>query len=121
MDKIFSYDYSHRYKAEFAPDYTGEAPRSPLSDNRSLGSMIKMLTPSEEKFTPEYNEWLETLSGSTKAMAFLIKRFYRPSWGNNWKKFRWKMISLHRLLCRRKDWSICRKKNKHECVKLIKN
>ncbi|MCU7834908.1 MAG: hypothetical protein KZQ83_06580 [gamma proteobacterium symbiont of Taylorina sp.] len=87
IDEIFSYDYSNRYKVKFAPDYTGEAPRSPLSENRSLGSMIKMLTPSDEKFTVEYNEWLETISGSIKALAFLIKRFYRPSWGNDWKKY----------------------------------
>ncbi|MBE9526872.1 MAG: hypothetical protein IME94_07835, partial [Proteobacteria bacterium] len=86
MDEIIAYDYSNRYKAEFAPDYTGEAPRSPLSERRSLGSMIKMLTPSEEKFTAEYNEWLETIPESIKALAFLIKRFYRPSWGDDWKK-----------------------------------
>ena len=86
MDEIFSYDYSTRYKTEFAPDYTGEAPRSPLSEQRSLGSMIKMLTPSEEKFTTEYNEWLESIPESIKALAFLIKRFYRSSWGDNWKE-----------------------------------
>ena len=84
--EIFEYDYTHRYKPEFAPDYTDNPHRPPLSINRSLGSMIKMLTPSEEKFTPEYNAWLETLSSSIKALAFVIKRFYRPEWGNDWAK-----------------------------------
>ena len=86
MDEIINYDYSHRYIEEFAPDYTDKPPRSPLSMDRSLGSMIKMFTPSEEKFTAEYNNWLETIPESIKALAFVIKRFYRPSWGNNWKK-----------------------------------
>ncbi len=86
MTEIFNYDYSHRYLDEFAPDYTDNPPRSPLSMKRSLGSMIKMLTPSEEKFTPEYNSWLETIHESIKALAFVIKRFYRPEWGSEWKK-----------------------------------
>ena len=87
VEEIFNYDYSHRYKPEFAPDYTDNPPRSPLSMRRSLGSMIKMLTPSEEKFTAEYNQWLEGISNSIKAVAFMIKRFYRPEWGNDWKKY----------------------------------
>ena len=87
VEEIFNYDYSTRYKSEFAPDYTNNPPRAPLSMSRSLGSMIKMLTPSEEKFTPEYNTWLETIPQSIKALAFVIKRFYRPEWGQNWKKY----------------------------------
>ncbi len=86
VKEIFNYDYTHRYKEEFTPDYTDNPHRPPLSMNRSLGSMIKMLTPSEEKFTPEYNKWLETIPGSIKALAFMIKRFYRPQWGANWHK-----------------------------------
>ena len=87
VQEVFDYDYSHRYKSEFQPDYTDNPPRSPLSMKRSLGSMIKMLTPSEEKFTPEYNEWVENIAESIKALAFMIKRFYRSEWGDNWKKY----------------------------------
>jgi len=87
VDEIFNYDYSSRYLIEFTPDYTVDPPRAPLSMSRSLGSMIKMLTPSEEKFTPEYNAWLESIPQSIKAMAFVIKRFYRPEWGRDWKKY----------------------------------
>ena len=86
VDEIFNRDYTQRYKSEFSPDYTDNPPRTPLSKRRSLGSMIKMLTPSEEKFVPEYNEWLESIPESIKALAFVIKRFYRPAWGKNWKK-----------------------------------
>ena len=86
VKEIFNYDYSSRYKTEFTPDYTDNPPRSPLSTSRSLGSMIKMLTPSDEKFTQEYNDWLETIPESIKALAFVIKRFYRLEWGSNWMK-----------------------------------
>jgi len=172
MTEIFNYDFSHRYLDEFAPDYTGNPPRSPLSMKRSLGSMIKMLTPSEEKFTPEYNAWLETIPESTKALAFVIKRFYRPEWGDSWKKhFTVDMIDgvqghelkfqnrqlimsylrvgfdqsgAWRIYKMRQDYIVAEKlqmeddisasvvvpakrlinmpeKNKHECVKLVKN
>ena len=87
VEEVFNYDYSHRYKDEFQPDYTDYPPRSPLSMKRSLGSMIKMLTPSEEKFVPEYNDWVESIPESIKALAFMIKRFYREEWGNDWKKY----------------------------------
>ncbi len=87
VQEVFDYDYSHRYISEFQPDYTDNPPRSPLSMKRSLGSMIKMLTPSEEKFTPEYNTWVESIPESIKALAFMIKRFYRAEWGNNLKKY----------------------------------
>jgi len=88
VEQIFKYDkYDIRYKPEFRPDYSDAAPRSPLSTNRSLGSMIKMLTPSKEKFTDEYNQWLEQFSSPIKALAFVIKRFYHEEWGDNWKKY----------------------------------
>jgi len=86
LDEIMNYDYSHRYLDEFSPDYSDTAPRSPLSMERSLGSMIKMLTPSEDKFTPEHNAWLESIPESIKAFAFVVKRFYRASWGGDWKR-----------------------------------
>ena len=86
VKEIFKYDYSNRYKPEFAPDYSDYPHRPPLSMNRSLGSMIKMLTPSEEKFTPDYNAWLESIPSSIKALAFMIKRFYRPEWGDDWAR-----------------------------------
>lgn len=86
VEAIFDYDYSERYKEEFQPDYTKDPHRPPLSMNRSLGSVIKMLTPSREKFTDEYNQWLDRIPEHIKALVFVIKRFYNADWGNNWKK-----------------------------------
>ncbi|MES9855720.1 MAG: hypothetical protein ABW166_03830 [Sedimenticola sp.] len=85
VQEIFDRDYSHRFKPGFEhEDY--DAARKPLNSNRSLGSLIKLLTPSPS-YTDEYNQWLESLPNRIQALAFVIKRFYRESWGYHWRKF----------------------------------
>ena len=58
--------------------------RSVLSERRSLGSVIKLLTPSEE-YSEEYNEWLRSIPNHVFAILFIIKRFYRPEWDGDWR------------------------------------
>ncbi len=48
---------------------------------RSLGSVIKLLTPSSEPHRA-YNAWLDSIPPRILALVFLIKRFYRPEWGD---------------------------------------
>jgi hypothetical protein len=57
-----------------------------LDQRRSLGSLIKLLTPSPSEFTAEYNAWLAAIAPDIRALAFIIKRFYRPEWGADWRK-----------------------------------
>jgi hypothetical protein len=57
-----------------------------LSPDRSLGSVIKLLTPGATDFTPEYNAWLESIPNHIRALVFVIKRFYRPEWGDDWRR-----------------------------------
>ena len=66
------------------PDYAQRASRPLLDPQRSLGSVIKLLTPSRD-FTDEYNAWLKTIPGSLYAMAFIIKRFCKPEWNGDWR------------------------------------
>nr|MBP7263933.1 hypothetical protein [Spirochaetia bacterium] len=61
----------------------GDASRSILSAKRSLGSVIKLLSPSP-LYSDEYNAWLQSIPERVKALVFLVKRFYRPEWGDNW-------------------------------------
>ena len=61
------------------------AARLILSPDRSLGSVIKLLTPNPAEFTPEYNAWLESIPNYVRALVFVIKRFYRPEWGDDWR------------------------------------
>ena len=79
---IFDRDYSHRFAH---PDWNGHDLRPILSDERSIGSVIKLLTPSVSEFSAEYNEWLESIPQHIKELVFVVKRFYRPEWGSDWR------------------------------------
>ena len=82
IDEVFSRNYQDRWKVP--PDYTKYPTRSILSARRTLGSVIKLLTPSPE-YTDKYNDWLQSLPSHVYAMIFIIKRFYREEWGENWQ------------------------------------
>ncbi len=84
VQEIFERDYSSRFKAGCEHE-DGDPRRGPLSPNRSLGSFIKMLTPSPN-YTEAFNTWLNSLPPRIQALAFLIKRFYRPEWGRDWRR-----------------------------------
>ena len=81
---IYDYDYTRRFKPGFERE-DRDATRKPMSLERSLGSVIKLLTPSPT-YTAEYNAWLEAIPDRILALAFIIKRMYRPEWGNDWRR-----------------------------------
>ena len=56
-----------------------------LSNERTLGSVIKLLTPSVTQYTHEYNHWLKKIPQHILALVLMIKRFYKVEWGNNWR------------------------------------
>jgi len=81
--QIFERDYSTRFRTTGSqePDR-----RSLLSNERSLGSVIKLLTPSPSNYSDAHNQWLESIPQHILALAFMIKRFYRTAWGSDWHK-----------------------------------
>ena len=81
--EVIERDYSDRF---LDPDKQDLRKRSVLSTNRSLGSLIKLLTPSESLYTKEYNEWLESIPQRVKDLVLIIKRRHRPDWGDDWEK-----------------------------------
>jgi hypothetical protein len=87
LEELFTKDYSTRWRKDSAekPDYNQQTSRPVLDPRRSLGSVIKLLTPSRE-YTDEYNAWLKRIPGSIYAMAFIIKRFCKPEWEGDWRK-----------------------------------
>ncbi len=62
------------------PRKTAETSRPLLDPRRSLGSVLKLLTPSDE-FTDAHNAFLDSLTKPAVGMALLIKRLYKPDWG----------------------------------------
>ncbi|WP_420176233.1 hypothetical protein [Luteococcus sp. OSA5] len=79
VQELLDRDYSDRFRDPAADDR-----RSILSSERSLGSVIKLLTPRSE-FTDEYNAWLETIPPHVSELVFTVKRYYKPEWGTDWR------------------------------------
>ncbi|MGC4153289.1 MAG: hypothetical protein QM628_09445 [Propionicimonas sp.] len=79
--RILDGDFSHRFAD---PAANGIDHRSILADTRSIGSVIKLLTPADE-FHANYNAWLESIPPHIKELVFVVKRFYRPEWGGDWR------------------------------------
>jgi hypothetical protein len=52
---------------------------------RSLGSVIKLLTPSED-YSTEYNDWLASFPGHIFPLVHIIKRYAPPASINSWKQ-----------------------------------
>jgi phosphoenolpyruvate carboxykinase (diphosphate) len=78
VDTIFKKDLHSALPAH------ARSSRPILSAERSLGSVIKLLTPSPD-YTPEHNGWLEGIPKHVRALVFVIKRFYRSDWGADWR------------------------------------
>jgi len=84
VEAIFQRDYSDRVLPELRKP--GHVSRPILGPQRSLGSVIKLLTPSRDN-TPEFNAWLESIPNRIKSLVFFIKRFDRPEWEKTgWRK-----------------------------------
>ncbi|MFO0928704.1 MAG: hypothetical protein U0736_17060 [Gemmataceae bacterium] len=87
VEQLFTRDYSDRWDTGRVkpPDYATRASRPILSPQRSLGSVIKLLTPSPD-YTAAYNDWLRSLPNYVFAVVYIIKRFWQPSWGDDWRR-----------------------------------
>ncbi|WFB34791.1 hypothetical protein P3T73_11530 [Kiritimatiellota bacterium B12222] len=82
VEEITTHDYSNRFKAPAVP---GKPSRPLLSPDRSLGSVVRMLTPNPE-YTDEFNAYLATIPHRVRDLVLTVKRFYRPHWGENWRE-----------------------------------
>ncbi len=81
--EIFEYDYSCRFRD---PARNGSDKRRLLSNKRTLGSVIKLLTPSITEYSHDYNHWLKQIPQHIWAMVLMIKRFYKTEWRQNWRE-----------------------------------
>lgn len=81
VDDILHRDYSTRFAD---PKLNGIDHRPVLSTERSVGSVIKLLTPSSD-FTDWYNDWINSIPAFRKELVFTIKRYYKPEWGDDWR------------------------------------
>jgi hypothetical protein len=83
VEEIIRRDFSNIYKQPPAAD---RAKRPILSPTRSLGSVIKLMTPSPE-YTDEHNEWLRRIPQTVRQLLITVKRYYRQDWGDDWRQY----------------------------------
>lgn len=81
VEDIINRDYKSRWKDD--PHRTRPS-RPVLSEDRSLGSVVKLLTPST-LYTDEFNAFLDKIPNHIKALVFMVKRFYQNSWEGDWR------------------------------------
>ena len=81
VEELIKKDCSKRFKEAGKSDG-----RLILSPERSLGSVIKLLTPSTRDYTGAYNSWLKSIPQYIKELVFVVKRFYKPEWGGDWRR-----------------------------------
>jgi hypothetical protein len=82
VEAILQRDYHDRFRNLAAAKSHG---RPILSPERSLGSVVKLLSPSAD-YTDAYNAWLATIPRSVRDLVLLLKRLYKPEWGGDWRR-----------------------------------
>ncbi|MGD1031072.1 MAG: hypothetical protein ABSA05_08020 [Opitutaceae bacterium] len=82
VDAILRRDYTVRFRD---PKLNKARGRAILSPERSLGSVIKLLSRSPD-YSDEYNAWLGSITRSIRDLVLLVKRLYKPEWGNDWRR-----------------------------------
>ncbi|EDY82388.1 hypothetical protein VDG1235_2010 [Verrucomicrobiia bacterium DG1235] len=81
VEEVVGKDFGQRYKDA---TLNRKDTRPLLSTDRSLGSVIKLLSPSPA-YTDEYNEWIESIPGYVIDIVLVVKRFYKEDWGTGWR------------------------------------
>jgi hypothetical protein len=81
VEQIIHRDFGDRYRTPRAP----VRPSRPLlSQERSLGSAVRLLNTSPE-YTDEYNAWVMSIPRHIRDLVLLLKRFYKPHW-TDWRR-----------------------------------
>lgn len=81
--ELIGRDYSDRFRD---PARRGTDRRPILSPERSLGSVIKLLTPAQREYSDEYNTWLRSIPQYLKEIVFVVKRHFLASWDGEWRQ-----------------------------------
>lgn len=82
VDEIINKNYGSRNKDQ--SQNKGENSRKILDSRRTMGSVVKLLTPSDD-FTDEYNKWVESIPFYIREFVLTVKRHYRPEWNGKWQ------------------------------------
>ena len=82
VEELINRDYAGRFR----DGRITRVSRTILSPGRSLGSVIKLLTPAPDQYTDDYSAWLDSIPQYLRELVFVVKRFYKPTWGESWRE-----------------------------------
>ena len=82
IDAILKKEFGQRFRD---PARNKPKGRPLLSPERSLGSVVKLLSRSPD-YTDDYNTWLGSIPRYILDLVLLIKRVYKPEWGDDWRR-----------------------------------
>lgn len=82
VDTILTREYGERFRD---PARCRPQGRPLLSPQRSLGSVVKLLSRSPD-YTDAHNAWLDQIPLYVLDLVLLIKRYYKPEWKDNWRE-----------------------------------
>jgi hypothetical protein len=85
VESIIDRDYTDCIVPEFKA-FHSDPSRPVLSLDRTLGSVIKLLTP-DDVYTPEHNVFVEQIPNHIRAIVFAIKSNYKLDMGTGWRKY----------------------------------
>lgn len=81
VERLLARDYGDRAKNPRVP---GAKSRPILDPERSLGSVMRLFSPSDD-FTDEYNAFIASIPRSVKDFLLTLKRYWKPDWGTGWR------------------------------------
>jgi hypothetical protein len=81
VEEILAGNYGNRFKDA---SRNRDDSRPILGHQRSLGSVIKLLTPGPE-YTEAHNAFVRGIPTHIKELVLLVKRFHKPDWGESWR------------------------------------
>lgn len=84
VEAILKRDYANRYRDDALNKKPGQG-RPILSPQRSLGSVVKLLSRSPD-YTDEYNAWLGSIPRYIRDLVLLVKRVHKPWNGDDWRR-----------------------------------
>lgn len=90
VEQLLQRDYGDRFRN---PRPDAEPSRKVLDPKRSLGSVVRLFSPSDE-FSDDYNEFISTIPRTVRDFILTLKRYWKPDWGDDWRsRFRVDMIN----------------------------
>ncbi len=81
VEAILHQDFSQRFRD---PALNGRDHREILSSQRTLGSVIKLLTPREE-YSDAHNGWVTEIPPHIRELVLVVKRFWKAAPSGDWR------------------------------------